>query len=171
MPSPFPAPPRPDLAPDRVATADFALRYEDVAQDGRMTAIAFPPALGWTMWAKLLAGHPSERALQAQGIVPILSRLTIVGTDATIRVDAGNRVGEAVAGGGTQLLHAQQQRDADRDGCHGQQRRGAPVPDRAQGESGDGRHGGSGAAAMRCEVAGDSGCRRHGNIRLIEVGE
>ena len=53
-----------------------------------MTAIAFPPALGWTVWAKLLAGHPAERAMQTQGIVPILSRLTIVGTDATIRVDA-----------------------------------------------------------------------------------
>ena len=95
---PFPAPPRPALAPDHVATADFALRYEDVAQDGRMTAIAFPPALGWTVWAKLLAGHPAERAMQTQGIVPILSRLTIVGTDATIRVDA-----PATATGGYQL--------------------------------------------------------------------
>ncbi len=104
MLSPFPAPPRPELAPDRVATAEFALRYEDVAQDGRMTAIAFPPALGWTVWAKLLAGHPAERALAVQGIVPILSRLTIVGTDATIRVDA-----PATATGGYQLAR----RDVD----------------------------------------------------------
>jgi hypothetical protein len=50
------------------------------------------------VWAKLLAGHPAERAMQTQGIVPILSRLTIVGTDATIRVDA-----PATATGGYQL--------------------------------------------------------------------
>lgn len=98
MSSPFPFPPRPDLPPERVATAAFALRYEDVAQDGRMTAIAFPPALGWTVWQQLLDGHPAERALAAAGVVPILSRLTIVGTDATIRVDA-----PATATGGYQL--------------------------------------------------------------------
>ncbi len=94
----FPAPPRPVLPPEHVATSEFALRYEDVAQDGRMMAIAFPPALGWTVWAKLLDGHPAERALAAQGIVPILSRLTIAGTDATIRVDA-----PATATGGYQV--------------------------------------------------------------------
>jgi hypothetical protein len=98
MSSPFPFPPRPDLPPERIATAAFALRYEDVAQDGRMTAIAFPPALGWTVWQQLLDGHPAERALAAAGVVPILSRLTIVGTDATIRVDA-----PATATGGYQL--------------------------------------------------------------------
>lgn len=100
MSSPFPFPPRPSLPPERLATAGFALRYEDVAQDGRMTAIAFPPALGWTVWQKLIDGHPAERALAAAGVVPILSRLTIVGTDATIRVDA-----PATATGGYQLAH------------------------------------------------------------------
>ncbi|MEZ4403142.1 MAG: hypothetical protein R3B06_24170 [Kofleriaceae bacterium] len=94
----FPVPARPALPPERVASAQFALRYEDVAQDGRMTAIAFPPALGWTVWAKLLDGHPAERALAAKGIVPILSRLIIAGTDATIRVDE-----PATATGGYQV--------------------------------------------------------------------
>lgn len=102
----FPAPPRPELPPERLATAEFALRYEDVAQDGRMMAIAFPPAMGWTVWAQLLDGHPAERAMAARGIVPILSRLTILGTDATIRVDA-----PATATGGYQLARK------DRDGA------------------------------------------------------
>lgn len=104
MSSPFPVPPRPALPPERVATAQFALRYEDIAQDGRMTAIAFPPALGWTVWDKLLGDHPAERALAARGIVPILSRLTITGSDAAVRVDR-----PATATGGYQL--ARQDRD------------------------------------------------------------
>lgn len=102
--SPFPVPPRPELPPERMATAEFALRYEDIAQDGRMMAIAFPPALGWTVWDKLLDQHPAERALAARGVVPILSRLTIVGTDAAVRVDR-----PATATGGYQL--ARRERD------------------------------------------------------------
>jgi len=98
--SPFPVPPPPELPPDRIATAQFALRYEDIAQDGRMTAIAFPPALGWTVWNKLLDQHPAERALASRGIVPILSRLTIVGSDAAVRVDR-----PATATGRYQLAH------------------------------------------------------------------
>ena len=98
VPSPFPIPPRPELPPERVATAQFALRYEDIAQDGRMTAIALPPAMGWTVWNQLLDQHPAERALAARGIVPILSRLTIVGSDAAVRVDK-----PATATGGYQL--------------------------------------------------------------------
>lgn len=85
--SPFPVPVRPELPPERVASAQFALRYEDIAQDGRMMTTALPPAMGWTVWDKLLGGHPAERALAAQGIVPILSRLTITGSDAAVRVD------------------------------------------------------------------------------------
>lgn len=98
LPSPFPVPPRPELPPERIATAQFGLRYEDIAQDGRMMAIAFPPALGWVVWDKLLDQHPAERALAAAGIVPILSRLTITGSDAAVRVDR-----PATATGGYQL--------------------------------------------------------------------
>jgi hypothetical protein len=61
---------------------------------------AIPPAIGWTVWRQLLAGHPSARAMQAQGVVPILSRLTVDGTDAPIRVD--HRV---EATGGYQRAH------------------------------------------------------------------
>lgn len=77
----------PDLAPERVATASFPLRYEDIAQDGRMTATAIPPAIGWTVWRQLLADHPAARGMQRQGVVAILSRLTVDGSDEPIRVD------------------------------------------------------------------------------------
>jgi hypothetical protein len=87
MPPSFPAPPMPDFAPERVATASFPLRYEDIAQDGRMMATALPPAIGWTVWRQLLADHPSASGMQKQGLVAILSRLTVEGSDEPIRVD------------------------------------------------------------------------------------
>jgi len=77
----------PDLPPEQVATTRFSLRYEDVAQDGRMTVTALPPAVGWTVWRELLAKHPKGRAIAERGIVAILSRLVVEGTDAPIRVD------------------------------------------------------------------------------------
>ncbi len=86
--SPFPSPEMPELPADHVATAEFQLRYEDLAQDGRMMMTALPPALGWTVW-RALRNKLSPRQVQARGIVPILTRLTIDGTDATIRVDQG----------------------------------------------------------------------------------
>jgi hypothetical protein len=84
---PFPSPPLPDLPDDHVATGSFELRYEDLAQDGRMMMTALPPALGWTVWRQLLAKHPARAQHQNKGIVAILTRLTVDGTDATIRVD------------------------------------------------------------------------------------
>lgn len=87
MPPTFPAPPMPDLAPERVATASFPLRYEDIAQDGRMMTTALPPAIGWTVWRQLLADHPAASGMQKQGLVAILSRLTVEGSDEPIRVD------------------------------------------------------------------------------------
>ena len=77
----------PVVAPERVATASFPLRYEDIAQDGRMMMTALPPAIGWTVWRQLLADLPSARSMQRQGLVAILSRLTVEGTDEPIRVD------------------------------------------------------------------------------------
>lgn len=98
MAAPFPTPPMPDLPPEQVADAQFQLRFEDVAQDGRMTVTALPPAVGWTVWNMLLADHPGERAALERGIVAILTRLTVEGTDAPIRVDR-----PAHATGGYQL--------------------------------------------------------------------
>jgi hypothetical protein len=98
--SPFPAPPRPELPPDAVATASFPIRYEDVAQDGRMMTTAIPPAIGWTVWRQLLGNHPAARAMQTTGLVAILSRLTVDGTDEPIRLDH-----PVEATGGYQLAH------------------------------------------------------------------
>ncbi len=98
--SPFPAPPCPDLPADQVATAAFPLRYEDVAQDGRMMTTAIPPAIGWTVWRQLLGQHPSAKAMQQAGLVTILSRLTVDGSDEPIRIDR-----PAEATGGYQLAH------------------------------------------------------------------
>ncbi len=84
---PFPSPALPDLPDDHVATGSFELRYEDLAQDGRMMMTALPPALGWTVWRQLIARHPARAAYQKRGIVAILTRLTVDGTAATVRVD------------------------------------------------------------------------------------
>lgn len=99
--APFPAPPRPDLPADAVATASFPLRYEDVAQDGRMMTTAIPPAIGWTVWKQLLGNHPAAKAMQATGLVAILSRLTVDGSDEPIRLDS-----PVEATGAYQLAHS-----------------------------------------------------------------
>jgi Thioesterase superfamily len=107
---PFPSPPLPDLPDDHVATASFELRYEDLAQDGRMMMTALPPALGWTVWRQLLAKHPARGAHQNRGIVAILTRLTVDGTDGTIRVDrpveatGGYQIARQDSGGETQRM-------------------------------------------------------------------
>jgi hypothetical protein len=109
MPPSFPAPPMPDLAPERVATASFPLRYEDIAQDGRMMATALPPAIGWTVWRQLLADHPAASDMQKQGLVAILSRLTVEGSDEPIRVDR-----KVDATGGYQLARSERGGEVDK---------------------------------------------------------
>ena len=52
---PFPAPPMPDSTP--FAEASVRLRWEDVAQDGRIMLTALAPALDWTIWNGLLKDH------------------------------------------------------------------------------------------------------------------
>jgi acyl-CoA thioesterase FadM len=54
------------------------LRFEDVAQDGRIVLEALPHALQ-PIW-KLLAREPSFPAFQQQGITPILTHLVLEGT-------------------------------------------------------------------------------------------
>jgi len=50
-------------------------------------ATALPPAIGWTVWRQLLADHDAAKGMQRAGIVAILSRLTVEGSDEPIRVD------------------------------------------------------------------------------------
>ncbi|HEU0035998.1 MAG TPA: hypothetical protein VFQ53_35545 [Kofleriaceae bacterium] len=82
----FPAPPAPTFVPEQAVTTDGYLRYEDVTQDGRLMPIAVPPALGG-LWRGVLVRHPGARAHQKAGVIPLLTRLTIVTHDQRIRVD------------------------------------------------------------------------------------
>src|SRR5262245_45478398 len=61
----------------------FALRYDDVAQDGRITVHALPAALGAVTWPAIGA-DPRVRELQADGVLPILVRMQVRATEARI---------------------------------------------------------------------------------------
>jgi hypothetical protein len=69
-------------ASQRVA-ADVPIRYEDVAQDGRMRLLSMPPVLGPTVWSALPDHAVTKASIQA-GVVPILTRLVIEGGEGPI---------------------------------------------------------------------------------------
>ena len=81
---PFPAPPMPESRP--FAEATVRLRWEDVAQDGRILLTALAPAIDWTVWNGLLKDQPGVVEAEKQGLVAILSRISAEGTDEPIRV-------------------------------------------------------------------------------------
>ncbi len=82
----FPAPPRPEFPSDQHGTFESHLRYEDITQDGRLMPIAIPPALAG-FWRSVLVKHKGATLAGQQGILPILTRLTITAHDQFIRVD------------------------------------------------------------------------------------
>jgi hypothetical protein len=82
----FPAPPAPAFPDDQALTTEAHLRYEDVAQDGRLIPIAIPPVLGG-FWRGVLRKHGHHRAALAKGMLPLLTRMTIESFDQPIRVD------------------------------------------------------------------------------------
>jgi hypothetical protein len=61
-------------------------RYEDIAQDGRLVLLGMPHALGRVVWSHLIDSHSATRHLRSQGIVAIMTRLLLRGTDATVGV-------------------------------------------------------------------------------------
>jgi hypothetical protein len=73
----FPEPP--NVPAGQIASATMPIRFEDIAQDGRLALEGLAPAVGETVWRKLLAGSPVTRALREQKAVPILSRLVVEG--------------------------------------------------------------------------------------------
>ncbi len=81
----FPAPLAPVFSPAHVTTTERYPRYEDCTQDGRLTAIAIPPALA-TLWETALARSPGTRNAHAAGVVSLLTRLTVTSLDQPIRV-------------------------------------------------------------------------------------
>ncbi len=96
----FPFPERPALPPEQCAAGSMSLRYEDVAQDGRLVLDAIPHGLGEVLWQTLLTKHPMSDKLTAEGVVPILTRIVVEGQGGPIAV---RRNLEAT--GGFQLAH------------------------------------------------------------------
>lgn len=80
-------PPLPEGTEPTWHTAEIPLRFEDLAQDGRMRLEGMLPGLGPTTWRHLTRGE-TGRALLGQGIVPILTRLILVGEGGPFGVDA-----------------------------------------------------------------------------------
>jgi len=66
--------------------ASLSLRYEDITQDGRLQLHALMPGLGAAVWQSLLANVPAADVFRAQGILPILRRLVLVGEERPVSV-------------------------------------------------------------------------------------
>ncbi|MCX5747618.1 MAG: thioesterase [Proteobacteria bacterium] len=95
----FAVPDAPEFPADHATTWPGQLRYEDVAQDGRLMPLALPSQLGG-LWRGLLSKHPGNRTAMRLGIVPILTRLVLRTTAQHVRLD------HPVEGrGGYQLAH------------------------------------------------------------------
>ena len=82
----FPVPPRPEFPSDQHGKTEGHLRYEDVTQDGRLMPIAIPPVLSG-FWRSVLVKCKGATLAGQQGILPILTRLTITALDQHVRVD------------------------------------------------------------------------------------
>jgi hypothetical protein len=98
----FPAPPWPEFPQGQSSTTTGGFRYEDVTQDGRLIPLAVPPVLSG-LWRAVLVNHPGAKNALAQGVIPILTRMTITTTDQPVRID---RPYESRAG--FQLAHDKQ---------------------------------------------------------------
>jgi acyl-CoA thioesterase FadM len=76
----------PDVPQSHRASGPVEVRYEDIAQDGRVKVSALPHALGMVAWRKLVAEHPMSTAMRDAGVVPILSRLVCEGGGGPVSV-------------------------------------------------------------------------------------
>jgi hypothetical protein len=76
----------PTFAPGDSTTWTGTLRYEDVTQDGRLIPIAAPASLAG-LWREVLVKNKGHHNALKQGVIPILTRLVLVSTDQSIRVD------------------------------------------------------------------------------------
>lgn len=88
------------------AAGKLHLRYEDVAQDGRVLLTTVPVALG-VLWRSLSIPAPSREKMQREGIIPILTRYSITAFEGPFPIDRPLDVE-----GGFELTHA---RDAKGD--------------------------------------------------------
>jgi hypothetical protein len=82
----LPVPALPDIEENHRSQGSGELRYEDVAQDGRLSIHAMPQAIGW-VWQDLMAKLPATMQMARQGVIPILTRLVIHSFESPVRVD------------------------------------------------------------------------------------
>ena len=78
----------PDVPAEQHERGTAVVRYEDIAQDGRLCLLGMPHAYGEVLFRQLLARHPMTPVLTREGIVPILTRLIIEGTSEVISVSS-----------------------------------------------------------------------------------
>jgi hypothetical protein len=74
-------PARPEVAPEHHAAQASPLRYEDLAQDGRVMLTSLPHAVGVVVWKNLERLMPAAEEAFAAGVVPLLTRLVCEGSD------------------------------------------------------------------------------------------
>lgn len=79
-------PPPPEVPAEQIGEGRLPLRYEDVAQDGRLKLETMTHALAAACWRGLLSRHPITVATRRDGVVPIMSRMWIEEGDAPIGI-------------------------------------------------------------------------------------
>ena len=62
------------------------MRYEDLTQDGRLMPLAIPSTMSG-LWRTILVKHEGARNAQNSGVIPLLTRLTIVSREDRIRLN------------------------------------------------------------------------------------
>jgi len=75
-----------EVPESRRARARLRPRYEDVAQDGELRLDALPHALAAVFWQSAWPHQPMNAALSREGIVPILRRAVMRGTQGPVSV-------------------------------------------------------------------------------------
>lgn len=75
----------PELHGGTPVSGPFVPRYDDITQDGRVSVLAFPHALGAVAWPAVTA-DPTAAILRADGVLPILVRMQVLATSATVSV-------------------------------------------------------------------------------------
>lgn len=66
----------PEALDGRRVSGPVSLRYEDVDQDGHLTIVSLPHALGELVWPDVMKA-PESVALALDGVIPILTRLRL----------------------------------------------------------------------------------------------
>jgi hypothetical protein len=76
----------PTVPPAQRTQGALFMRFEDVAQDGALKVTAMPAAIGLVCMGKLWFKTPASSQLRAQGVVPILTRISMVTTGGPLSV-------------------------------------------------------------------------------------